>query len=195
MTPCACGGRLDLRRFEQQKAGASPGLRVSLFLSLAGEAVGVGGDGARCCRCCCGRRRASRCRSGTRTRGGSVEAGPGAAADHAGAGGAGDGDALVGSGGDRGVVGHLDDRGQLAARTEAACSSLEPTASAAISLEPTESGPRSLAVSDWSATSEEVTEAAPRSPAMSESGATSGEETAFSAISSRRPGRGRFWPS
>ena len=39
------------------------------------------------------------------------------------------------------------------ARTEPACSSLEPT----------ESGPRSLAVSDWSATSEEVTEEAARS--------------------------------
>ena len=39
------------------------------------------------------------------------------------------------------------------ARTELACSSLEPT----------ESGARSLAVRDWSATSEEVTEAGPRS--------------------------------
>src|SRR5262249_43090268 len=71
------------------------------------------------------------------------------------------------------------------ARTELACSSLEPT----------ESGPRSLAVSDWSATSEEVTEAAPRAPAVRLSGATSDDSTPFSAISVGSSALGAMLPA
>ena len=80
-----------------------------------------------------------------------VVAGAAAAADHGGAGRALDRGAGVVAGFDRRAVRGLDDRAQLRG-ADGSCF---------ISLEPTESGPRSLAVRDWSATSEEVTEAVP----------------------------------